>query len=284
MKVGIIGADGQLGFDLVRSFRDHAEVIEWTFDDFDVTDREQTLRVIGDAAPHVVINTAAFHKVGECEQNPKKSFEVNAIGAFNAASAAAVIGAKIVFISTNYVFGNSKDSYVESDTPCPLNIYGASKLAGEQLTRIANSGAYYIVRTSALFGEHQGGKGYNFVTLMLNLAREGKEIRVVDDQYTAFTYTKDLAEAIRQLALGDVSPGTYHITNQGNASWYEFAKEIFEYAHVSPDLKPISSEEQHEMLVRPRSSVLRSEVLSGKGINPTRSWEEALRKYVDFLS
>lgn len=281
MKIGIIGADGQLGFDLVRAFRDRAEVIEWTFDDFDVTDREQTFRVVGDAAPHVVINTAAFHKVRECENDPEKSFRVNALGAFHAAGAVAAIGAKILLISTDYVFGNAKNSYTESDEPHPLNVYGASKLAGEQLTRIANPGAYYIVRTSALFGEHQSGKGYNFVTLMLKLAHEGKEIRVVDDQYTAFTYTKDLAEAIRQLIFDNVSPGVYHITNQGSASWYEFAQTIFEYAHVSPDLKPISSEDQHETLVRPQSSVLRSEALSRVEMRSLRLWQEALKEYVN---
>ncbi len=284
MKVGIIGADGQLGFDLVRAFHDYAEVIQWTLQDFDVVNEERTHKVIKDTAPQLVINTAAFHKVGECEQDPQKSFEVNALGAFHAARAAAAVGAKTVFISTDYVFGNDKDSYIESDTPCPLNVYGASKLAGEQLTRIANPGAHYIVRTSALFGEHQSGKGYNFVTLMLNLAREGKEIRVVDDQYTAFTYTKDLAEIIRKLVSGDAGPGTYHITNQGSASWFEFARKIFKYAGVAPDLKSTSSEERHEILVRPESSVLKSEVLPGVGLQLLRPWEEALKEHMNSLA
>lgn len=279
MKIGIIGADGQLGFDLARIFAADAEVVGWTLADFDVTDKEKISAKIKEAKPDVIINTAAFHKVEECELDPGKSFAVNAAGAFNAAKAAAEISAKIVFISTDYVFGNAKNSYSESDAPDPLNVYGASKLAGEIMTRIANPN-HYIVRTSALFGEHQSGKGHNFVQLMLGLARDGKEIKVVDDQFTAPTFTPDLSQKIKELIFKNAPFGAYHITNQSGISWYEFAKIIFETAGISADLKPIKTNERPSNLVRPKSTILINNAIQKIGLSPMRPLKEALAEYI----
>ncbi len=181
-RVLIIGADGQLAFDLIRIFGDGYEIIKAVRSDVDVADKIATENFIKNCAPDIVINTAAYHKTEECELNPEKSFAVNAIGAFNVAKAAKEIGAKVIFISTDYVFDGAKEYFVESDSQNPLNVYGASKLAGENLTKIANEN-HYIIRTSWLFGIHKSGKGNNFVTLMLEKAKNGENIKVVNDQF-----------------------------------------------------------------------------------------------------
>lgn len=274
-KVLVIGADGQLAFDLIKIFKSKKwTVVNARHSDLEVTDVNACNKYIDKHKPKVVINTAAFHKVGQCEQDPQKSFDVNALGALNVSKGANSIGAKVVFISTNYVFdGKKKIEYIESDTPHPLNIYGASKLLGEYLTSMANA-RYYIVRTSGLFGVKRSGKGHNFVSLMLEKARNGDSIKVVSDEITSVTYTPDLASKIYELISKQAPYGIYHLVNSEKCSWYSFAKEIFHLSKIPVDLKPTSS------LKRPPEGFKRPLNSAMKGKIKLRPWRSALKDYL----
>jgi len=273
----VIGAAGQLGHDLMRVFGSRGR--GFTHRDLEITKWEAVWEKIRSIKPAVVVNTAAFHKVEECERQPEQAYAVNVLGAYYIARAAKEVGAAMVYVSTDYVFGDEKEVYRETDCPRPLNVYGASKLAGEELTRITNPRSY-IVRTSALFGIKQSGKGYNFVTLMLKLAKKNQEIKVVNDQFTAPTYTLDLAQKIKELVERPAPFGVYHITNQGGCSWYELAKTIFKKTDTPANLKPISSAERPANLVRPRSTILKNQALMKLGIKPMRPWSEGFMAYL----
>lgn len=253
-----------------------------THADLDITDAAAVDAVMDSVRPAVVINTVAFHRGDECEKDPAKSFAINAVGAWNVARAAARVGAAVIFISTDYVFGNAKKEYAESDAPDPLNVYGMSKLAGERLTALANPN-HYIIRTSALFGKYKSGKGHNFVTLMLSLANKANPISVVSDQYTAPTYAADLAQKIKELLDAKAPYGIYHITNAGGVSWHGFAGEIFKMAGKDADLLPVAASSRPSAFIRPDSTVLISENLSSAGISPMRPWQEALAEYLTFI-
>ncbi len=279
-KVLIVGSDGQLAFDLIKVFKDDCEVAGSTHKDFDVADKTAVFNFIENKKPEIIINAAANTKTEECELNPEKSFQTNAIGAYNVSKAAASVGAKIIFISTDYVFDGSKEFFTESDNPNPLNVYGASKLAGELLTRIANQD-YFIIRTCWLYGAHGSGKGYSFISLMLEKARNSENIKVVDDQFGSPTYTYDLALKIKELINKNAPAGTYHIANSCSCSWYEFAKKIFELSNLKPNFEQIKSGDGLSKIKRPKYSVLLSENLKKQGIESLRPWQNALR---DFLS
>jgi dTDP-4-dehydrorhamnose reductase len=183
-------------------------------------------------------------------------------------------------MSTDYVFrGEKKDPYVEDDLLRPLNVYGVSKLAGEYFVQNICQ-KYFIVRTSGLYGlAGSRGKRGNFVELMLRLAQEGKEIRVVDDQVLTPTYTMDLARKIKELIAMEQF-GLYHITNNGQCSWYEFAKEIFEASHLQANLHKTTTREFGARARRPDYSVLRNRALEKIGMDDLRTWKEALRAYL----
>lgn len=283
-KVLIVGADGQLAYDLNRVFKETgSQIIEARKADFDVSDYDTAHKYITDKSPDIVINTAAFHKVGLCEQDPSTSFKVNSIGAANISKIASEVGAISVFISTNYVFDGLKGGrslYVEMDCPKPVNVYGVSKLAGEQLVQAYNRKSY-IVRTSGLFGVRRSGKGHNFVTLMLEKAGKGEDISVVNDETTSVTSTHDLAVKINELLSKKVPFGVYHLVNDGACTWYEFAREIFQLSKKTVSLKPISlSERPPEGFTRPVFSAMDSDSLKVTGVSKMRSWKLAL---ADFL-
>ena len=281
-KILIIGANGQLAFDLIRALENEYTILKATHSDFDICDYVATERFIKKNKPHVVINTAAFHNTTACELDPSKSFQVNAVGAYNVAKAAALVNASVVFLSSDYIFDGSKKKFSEEDKPNPLNVYGASKLAGEVLLKIANP-KYYIVRTTGMFGFKSSGKGHNFVTLMLEKAKLGEHIRVVNDQYVSPTYSFDLAGKIKELVDKKAPYGIYHITNLGFCSWYEFAKKIFELAQVNARISPIKSQASGSIVKRPQYSVLASKNLRRAGIKILRPWQEALGAYLDEL-
>lgn len=278
MRTILIGSNGQLGTDLCSTWDD--ELVALPEEALDVRDRERTFAVFRREAPHLVVNTAAYVRVDDCEDNARLAFDVNALGAKNVADAAHHVGAAVMFISTDYVFDGEKGTpYVEEDTPRPLNVYGASKLAGEHLVRQGNAN-HYIVRTASLFGVAGAmGKGGNFVETMIRKAREGEPLRVVDDQVSTPTLTRDLAQKLRELA-GSGRFGLYHVTNSGQASWFHFAAKIFELAGLSPTLVAITSEELGAPARRPRLSVLENRAASAAGLGPLRSWEEALEAYM----
>lgn len=284
-KVLLIGADGQLSFDLTRVFRQDQryELTLVRHSDFDITNLQACQQYINQLKPQIIINTAAYHNTKLCEENPEIAYLVNTIGAYNLSFTASQIGAKIVFFSSDYIFDGTKEGFLEDDLPNPLNIYGVSKLAGEILTKTANKN-YYIIRTTGLYGEKVSGKGHNFVLMMMEKARRGEEIKVVNDQYCSPTYTKDLAEKIKELIDKSIPSNTYHLVNQGSITWFEFAKEIFELANLKVNLSPTTTDINKDSIKRPKYSVLVSKNLEKVGIKPLRTWNEALREFISELS
>lgn len=280
-KVLIIGHQGMLGSDLVEVFKRDNKVIGLSRPKIDVTDKELCLKVIKRIRPDLVVNTAAYHKVQDCHNNPDLSFLINTSGAFNVAYAAKAIGAKAVYISTDYVFDGGKSSFNEFDKTNPLNIYGLSKLSGEIATRIANPNSY-LIRTSWLFGIHQekSSKGPNFVTQILNQAKNGQEIKVVTDQVGCPTYTLDLASKINELYQKSAEYGIYHITNSGACSWYEYANQILKLTKYKAKVEAISSDSFTSEIVRPKVSILKSRRLKEADIKPLRKWQTALKEYI----
>jgi dTDP-4-dehydrorhamnose reductase len=278
MKIVVIGSKGQLGTDLMKTLAKGHEAIGLTHQDIEVTDYN-SCQSLKDDRPDVVINTAAFHRTDECEDNPMKAFTVNAIGARNVAMASKEVGAVTVFISTDYVFDGSKNEpYTEEDTPNPINTYGISKLAGELYTK--QNPKHYIIRVASLFGvAGASGKGGNFIETMIAKAKKKEPIGVVDDMWMSPTYTQDAAFAIKKIINAKLPFGVYHVTNQGFCTWFQFAKEIFEIAGLNPDLTPIKTDQLQMKAKRPRFSALKSVKLQNFGIE-MRDWEEALRDYL----
>ena len=286
MKAAIIGANGQLGSDLCRVLAAQGiSVIPLLHRDLDVSDAAQVDRILESSRPDVVISTAAFHKVDQCENEPAQSFAVNAIGPGNLARACRRLDTLLVHLSTDYVFdGKQQRPYTESDLPGPLNVYAVSKLAGECMVPF-NCRRYFVIRTCGLYGiASSAGKGGNFVESMLKQAAERAPIRVVHDQVLTPTFTGDLAEVVSQIIRPDAygrsdAYGLYHITAEGQCSWYEFARKIFELEKLAVDLQPVSTAELYSPVQRPAYSVLSKQKLNRLGLTMPR-WEEGLARYL----
>jgi dTDP-4-dehydrorhamnose reductase (EC 1.1.1.133) len=278
VKTVIIGSTGQLGTDLVKILQDDNEVIGLTHNDIEVSDYKSCL-ILKELKPEVIINTAAFHKTDQCEEEPLKTFSVNAIGAKNVATISKEINAITVYISSDYVFdGSKKEPYTEEDTPNPINTYGISKLAGELYTK--QNPKHYIIRVASLFGvAGASGKGGNFVETMIKKALNKEVINVVDDMWMSPTYTKDAALIIKKILKANVPYGVYHATNKGYCTWFQFAQEIFKLTGLTPIIKPIRTDQLQMKAKRPRFSALESVKLPKYGIQ-TRRWEEALKEYL----
>lgn len=276
MRVAVIGASGQLGSDLVKVFDD---AIPLTHKDIEVTDLA-SCEILKELKPDVVINTAAYHKTDECEENPEKTFLVNSVGARNVALICKEIGAVDVYISTDYVFDGSKEEpYTEDDIPNPINVYGVSKYAGEILTRYICD-KHYIIRVSSLFGvAGASGKGGNFVETMIKKVKAEDELNVVNDVTMSPTYTEDAAIAIKEIIFNKLPYGIYHVTNDGSCTWYVFAKAIFEITGIDVRLNPITSDKFPTKAKRPKNSALSIEKIKSYGIN-IRHWKDALRDYL----
>ncbi|ASJ08370.1 NAD(P)-dependent oxidoreductase [Thermococcus siculi] len=281
MRVAMIGANGQLGTDLVEVFSKDSEfdVVPLTHKDLDVTVPE-TLEILKRVKPDVIINTAAYVRVDDAELYPEKAFAVNAIGALNVARVANEIGAINVYISTDYVFdGEKEEPYIEEDTPNPINVYGVSKYVGEIFTK-NYSPKHYIIRVASLYGKvGASGKGGNFVEWIIEKAKRGEELRIVDDQFMSPTYTKDVARTLREFLKLRPEFGIYHMVNEGYCSWYEFAKAIFEILGWEVQIKPIKSNELNRLAKRPRFSALKNTKLEKLGLR-MRPWKEALTGYL----
>jgi len=246
----------------------------------DICDFVYTRKVIEEKKPDVVINTAAFNRVDDCEEEVSKAFWVNAFAVRNLAQICADLDCVLVHISTNYVFdGRKREPYTEEDPPNPLSVYGVSKLTGEYFVRNICP-KHFIIRTSGLYGvAGSRAKGGNFVETMIRLAKEGHPIRVVNDQVLTPTYTKDLAKNIKELIQTEAY-GLYHITNSGECSWYEFAAKIFAILRLAPDFKPTTTAEYSVKAPRPRYSVLAHKKLRQLGMKALRPWSEALVAYL----
>jgi dTDP-4-dehydrorhamnose reductase len=295
-KAVVIGGNGQLGSDLVRVLRARRlapteasgssaddDVVSLRHADIEVCNAANVRETLFQLKPAVVFNMAAFHRVDDCEADPERAFNVNSLAPAHLARICHDLDAILVHISTDYVFGSDRQRaipYREADAPGPVNVYGASKLAGEYLVRNSTP-KHVVVRTTGLYGTAgSSGKGGNFVELMLRLAREGKPIRVVNDQRLAPTYTADLAASIIDL-VDHQQYGLFHVVNQGGCSWFEFATAIFELAGLAPDLAPTATETFAARADRPRYSVLSTESLADAGFARLRPWREALTAYLE---
>lgn len=281
MRILLIGADGQLGSDLCLSLAEH-DTAKLTEKDIDITDIESIFAACRLHKPEVIINTAAYVRVDDCEDNIDLAYKVNALGARNVAVAAQESGAALVQLSTDYVFGSDMKRdipYTEFDEPGPLSVYGASKLDGENYVQHLCS-KHFIVRTSALFGVAGSlGKGGNFVETMIKLAQQKDELRIVNDQVFSPTYAKDLAAKIAQL-IRTKYYGVFHITNSGTCSWYDFTGEILKLSGSKTQVVPISSKEYLQKAQRPTYSVLGNYQLKLLGMDDMRKWQDALKDYL----
>jgi dTDP-4-dehydrorhamnose reductase len=278
MKIIIIGSTGQLGQDLMKTMQKDHEVIGLTHQKIEVTDYK-SVQTLKEQKPNVIINTAAFHKTDQCEDEPLKTFSVNALGPKNVATVSKEINATTVFISTDYLFSGSKNQpYTEDDAPDPINTYGISKLAGELYTK--QNPKHYIFRVASLFGTAgASGKGGNFIETMIAKAKKDEPITVVDDMWMSPTYTKDAAETIKKILELQLPFGTYHLTNKGKCTWFQFAQEIFKLTNLTPNLKPIKTSQLQTKAKRPLFSALKSTKLPKYNLE-MRSWKEALRSYL----
>ncbi len=280
MRVLLIGANGQLGSDLVRVLNDY-EVIPTTHQTLDVVLFDQVQAVVRQHHPQVIINTSAFHKVDICETEVLKAFEVNVYGVRNLALAAREVDATLVHFSTDYVFeGSSRTPYTELDMTSPISAYGVSKLAGEKMVAYLWQKSF-VIRSCGLYG-HAGssGKGGNFVETMLKKALNKEAIRVVEDQRLTPTSTRELARKVEEL-IQTRQYGLYHITANGACSWFEFARKIFELQGIQAHLAPTNSLEYKTSARRPAYSVLANAKLQSLGIDDLKNWDVALQNYLE---
>lgn len=275
-KILVTGAKGQLGTEMVKLLKEMKyEVYGYGRAELDITDFQQVKNVIDHIRPNIVIHAAAYTKVDAAESEPDQAFLVNAYGTRNVTVASEHIGAKLVYISTDYVFdGTANVPYNEFAFTNPINVYGKSKLAGEQFVRDLHS-KFFIIRTSWVYGKH----GNNFVKTMLKLAQEQKQLFVVDDQIGCPTYAVDLVSCIFQLIQTE-KYGVYHISNSGHCSWYEFAKAIFEEASVNIVVNPCKTKDYPRPARRPPYSVLDHMALRLNGFKELRHWREALKEFI----
>jgi dTDP-4-dehydrorhamnose reductase len=269
----VVGANGMLGRDMMALIGDAARGVD--IDEIDITSLESTDRILKTLKPETVINCAAYTDVDGCETNAETAMQVNGEGVAHLAMVSREIGARLVHISTDYVFDGGKGSpYVEDDAPCPLGVYGQSKLAGEM--NAAFNPDHLIIRTQWLYGLH----GKNFVETMLRLAKEKDELSVVDDQIGSPTWTVDLAHAILSL-LKSGHRGIYHAANSGFCSWNGFAKAIFEEAGLQIHVKGMTTEELNRPALRPLYSTLDcSKLERDSGFKP-QPWRAALKTYLN---
>ncbi|CCQ94413.1 Spore coat polysaccharide biosynthesis protein spsK [[Clostridium] ultunense Esp] len=248
----VTGAGGQLGQDLIVFLKMRGyKVFSYTHEKLEITNQMQVKQEIKEIRPDIVFHSAAYTKVDQAEEEMDLAFAVNGWGTRNVAVASEEVGAKLVYISTDYVFDGEKGKpYLEYDRTAPLNVYGASKEMGEQMVRDFHS-RFFIVRTSWVYGAY----GANFVKTMLRLGKEQLAVRVVNDQIGSPTYTVDLAEALLHL-IETEKYGIYHLSNSGACSWYEFAKAIFEEVGMQVTVEPIPTEAFPRPAKRPKYSVL----------------------------
>ncbi|MFA5866599.1 MAG: dTDP-4-dehydrorhamnose reductase [Actinomycetota bacterium] len=274
MKILITGAEGQLGRDLVAALGGNHDL--YPFDlDLDITDGAAVWHKTQDIKPEIIINCAAYTDVDGCETNVDAAYLANAVGPQNLALAAKDLSVPLVTISTDYVFDGTKATpYDEFDTMNPAGVYGRSKMAGEILTRNICP-EHYIIRTAWLYGR----TGKNFVKTILKLAEERDELTVVDDQIGSPTYSVDLAGRIIELMTTGWY-GTYHVTNSGNASWYEFAKEILKaVGKEGVNVRPMKTKDLDRPAPRPANSVLDNRMTRLRGLADLRDYHQALAAY-----
>lgn len=280
MKIIIIGANGQLGTDLVEQFSVKHEVIPLIQEDIEISDPQSVQKVLGQHQPEVVINTAAYHKVDDCENNPVKSFEINGLGAKYLATSCRELNAKLIHISTDYIFdGKQSIPYIEDDLPNPLNVYANTKLAGEYFVQ-QETDNYIIARVSGIYGKTRCmAKGNNFINTMLRLYREGKHLKVVTDEIVTPTWTVEISRQIAVMIEKDLR-GLFHMTQEGACSWHEFASAIFEILDMNIEIEKATVKSFPAPIKRPHYSVLENKALKAADCNIMKNWKDALTEFL----
>lgn len=275
VKVLVTGVNGQLGYDVVKRLNELGiENIGVDIDDFDITNKKQTEEFIENYRPDVVVHCAAYTAVDKAEDDKEKCYLINVDGTINVAEACKKTDAKMVYISTDYVFdGEGQEAHLEDKSTDPVNYYGYSKEQGENAVREILE-EYFIIRTSWVYGKN----GNNFVKTMLNLAQIRNELNVINDQIGAPTYTPDLAVLICDM-LQTTKYGIYHGVNEDYCSWYDFAIEIFKKVGIEMKVNPISTSEYPTKAKRPLNSRLSKEKLDKNGFKRLPKWEDALNRY-----
>ena len=281
-RVAVIGSSGQLGSELVTVLRESGryQVVPLAHPDIEVADSGSTRAALALARPDVVVNCAAFVRVDDAEDNADDALRVNALGALQVARVCAELNALCAYVSTDYVFDGQKGSpYTEDDCPRPVNVYGASKLAGEFLVQ-QSCQRWLIVRTAGLFGVRGArGKGGNFVETIITRARRRIPLKVVADVRSSPTYARDMASGLERL-LQHQTTGFVHLANSGACTWFEFARAIVDYAGLEAEPQGVSSEEYSCRARRPRDSALTSVRAPLFGVDGLRRWQDALWAYL----
>ena len=274
MRVFLTGVSGQLGHDAARILRERGVTFLGVGSkELDITDRDAVLRMIGEYRPDAVLHCAAYTKVDQAENDAERCMRVNAVGTRCIAEACREVGAKLLYVSTDYVFPGTGDRPWETDDATgPLNVYGKSKLAGEQAVRELLE-RFFIVRTSWVIGEH----GNNFVKTMLRLAENHRELRVVGDQIGSPTFTADLAPLLCSM-IETERYGVYHATNEGFCSWAELAEAVFRISGKDVAVRHIATEEYPAAAKRPKNSRLSKRTLDECGFGRLPEWEKSLEK------
>ncbi|TCM97789.1 dTDP-4-dehydrorhamnose reductase [Paenibacillus sp. BK033] len=275
MKILVTGAHGQLGHDVVKLFSASHEVLGLGRKQLDISNEAQCVVVFEAYKPDVVIHCAAFTNVDLAESKEELAFKINEIGTWNIARASSSIGAKLCYISTDYVFdGRATKPYEEHASTNPQSVYGKSKRAGEQAVQMFSS-RYFIVRTSWVYGRN----GNNFVKTMLKLAQERERLEVVHDQFGSPTYTMDLAHFLLQLIHSE-KYGIYHASNTGICSWYDLALAIMEESGFQAEVKPCSTKDFPRPAPRPRYSAMAHTAIHSNGFEDFRPWRKALEEFL----
>jgi len=275
MKLLVTGSRGMLGRALAKELAYDYQLIGIDIENADITDENQIKDEIFSIRPDIVIHSAAYTEVDNCEKNKELAFRINAKGTENVSNACKLVNAKLIYISTDFVFDGEKQTpYSETDIPNPLSTYGSSKLEGEKAVQsiIQN---HLIIRTAWLFGPN----GKNFVDTILRLAQSEPELKIVNDQKGSPTYTLDLAKAINLLTQKKAT-GIFHITNSGECTWYEFAKKILELREISKKITPITSDQLKRPAKRPAYSVLSKMRFENATTTKIRNWQDALAEYL----
>ncbi len=283
MRITVIGARGQLGNDLVSSLsEDEHQITGLTHQQISIEEAASVEKALEESNPELVINTAAYNKVDQAESSPEEAFAINALGPRNLALYCHQNNIRLMHISTDYVFGIDSartTAYSENDAPGPLSVYGQSKLAGEYFVR-ALCPRHFVIRTCGLYGKAGKTGNGNFVETMLRLGRERDELSIINDQHCTPTSTQDLAKAITGLIQSNHFD-LYHITNEGQTTWYELARTIFELAGMKVKLNAITTEQYNAPAERPRFSVLDCSRLKEAGGFLLPQWKDALKNYLE---
>ena len=279
MKVLVTGVKGQLGYDVVKQLQNqNIECLGVDIDDFDLTNNDQVDSFISGYNPDTIVHCAAFTAVDRAEDDKELCHKVNVLGTKNIANVAKKLDAKVIYISTDYVFeGNGQDFYKPDDQKNPQSYYGLTKSLGEDEVTSALE-KYFIVRISWVFGIN----GNNFVKTMLRLGKDREELNVVSDQIGSPTYTFDLAKILVEMVKSE-NYGIYHATNEGVCSWADFAKEIMLLGNRNCKINYITSDQYPQKAVRPKNSRMDKSKLTENGFMLMPTWQDALKRYIEEL-